>query len=235
MERKGFDPRTLATIAVMTALVLLLTSIIRVPTPAKGYAHLGDTGVFFSAFAFGPWIGAVAGGLGTGLSDLMSPYMQFAPASLLIHGLEGLVAGLLVRRIRGLGGFILAAVVGGIIVVTGYFLVEIPMYGVPAAAGEVPANILQVIIGALVAVPLFTAVRQAYPPITRFASQSDRSAILVVSLLVCLLGIVAGGVMLARLLYWHVFVASFDLPLAVAAGLLLVSGLFGILLQARRR
>ena len=27
------------------------------------------SGIFFSAFAFGPWVGAVAGGLGTALAD----------------------------------------------------------------------------------------------------------------------------------------------------------------------
>ena len=56
MPRKPVDPRALAVTAVMTAIVFVLTSMIRVPTPARGYIHLGDAGIFFSAFAFGPWI-----------------------------------------------------------------------------------------------------------------------------------------------------------------------------------
>ena len=54
MQRTRFDPRMLAIVAVMTAVVFVLTLVIQIPTPAKGYIHLGDTGVFFSAFAFGP-------------------------------------------------------------------------------------------------------------------------------------------------------------------------------------
>jgi energy-coupling factor transport system substrate-specific component len=157
----------LAVIAVMTAIVLVLTYIIRVPTPAKGYAHLGDTGVFFGAFAFGPIVGGVAGGLGTALSDLLAGYLQYAPATLIIHGLEGLAAGWIAWRVRGLIGLILASVVGGIIVVGGYFLFEVVIMGMGAALGEVVPNILQVAIGALVAIPLYTAVRLAYPPITQ--------------------------------------------------------------------
>jgi len=167
----SFDPRMLAVIAVMTAIVLLLTYVVRVPTPAKGYAHLGDTGVFFGAFAFGPIVGAIAGGLGTALSDLLAGYFQYAPVTLVIHGLEGLVAGSIAWRVRGLAGLILAAVAGGIIVVGGYFLYEVVLTGVGAALGEVVPNILQVSIGALIAIPLYTAIRLAYPPITKLREQ----------------------------------------------------------------
>lgn len=164
---RSFDPRMLATIAVMTAIVLVLTTIVRVPTPAKGFAHLGDTGVFFGAFAFGPIVGAVAGGLGTALADLLAGYFQFAPATLIIHGLEGLAAGWIALRVRGLAGLVLAAVVGGAIVVAGYFLYEVLIQGVGSAAGEVVPNLLQVAIGAVVGIPLFMAIQQAYPPILR--------------------------------------------------------------------
>jgi len=40
------------------------------------------------------------------------------------HGLEGWAAGWLVRRVAGSAGLILAAVVGGVIVVAGYFLAD---------------------------------------------------------------------------------------------------------------
>ena len=69
MQRKALDPRILAMTAVMTAIVFVLTQVNQIPTPDEGYVHLGDAGIFFSAFAFGPWIGAIAGGLGTALAD----------------------------------------------------------------------------------------------------------------------------------------------------------------------
>lgn len=199
MQRKTLNPRTLAIIAAMTAIVFVLTRAIQVPTPAKGYTHLGDTGIVFASLAFGPWVGAVAGGLGTALSDATSgPYAAFAPASLVIHGAQGLVMGLLwsqwtavtawigtrlaqrqqpraqpqpTRRLATgsafVLGIILCLVAGGLIVVAGYFLVELAFEGLGAAAGEVVPNILEVAIGGTAGALLFLAVRQAYPPIMR--------------------------------------------------------------------
>ncbi|NIV36964.1 MAG: ECF transporter S component [Anaerolineae bacterium] len=167
MQRNRLDPRMLAVVAVMTAVVFVLTVVIQIPTPAKGYIHLGDTGVFFSAFAFGPWVGAIAGGLGTGLADIAAGYPQWAIFSFLIHGAQGLVAGLLYRKWPSIWGLISSAVIGGVIVVLGYLFAGMILSGVAAAVAEVPLNIIQVAAGAVVAVPLFLAVRRAYPPITR--------------------------------------------------------------------
>ncbi len=168
MSRRSFDPRVLAVTAVMTAIVFVLTSMVRVPTPARGYIHLGDAGVFFSAFAFGPWIGAVAGGLGTFLADVAGGFPQWAVFSLLIHGLQGWVVGWTGQRWQGVAGLLLPTVLGGVIVVVGYFLAGILLSGVGAAVGELPMNIIQVAAGAVVGVPLYVAVRQAYPPLLRW-------------------------------------------------------------------
>jgi len=168
MSRRSFDPRLLAVTAVMTAIVFVLTSMVRVPTPARGYIHLGDAGVFFSALAFGPWIGAVAGGLGTFLADVAGGFPQWAVFSLLIHGLQGWVVGWTSQRWQGVAGLLLSTVLGGVIVVVGYFVAGIILSGIGAAVGELPMNIIQVAVGAAVGVPLFVAVRQAYPPLLRW-------------------------------------------------------------------
>ena len=123
MQRKALDPRILAITAVMTAIVFVLTRLVQLgPTPVGGYIHLGDVGVFFSAFALGPWVGAVAGGLGTALADWTSPFAQWGIASLLIHGTQGWVAGWISARWQDTKGLILASVVGGVIVVVGYLI-----------------------------------------------------------------------------------------------------------------
>lgn len=171
MERKSINPRTLAVTAVMTAIVFVLTRMVQVPTPAKGYIHLGDAGVFFSAFAFGPWVGAVAGGLGTALSDVTSGFPQWAIFTLVIHGLEGWIVGWASSRWDGVAAIILSTVAGGVVVVVGYLGAGIILSGLGAAAAEVPLNAIQVAGGALVGVPLFAAVRQAYPPILRFSQR----------------------------------------------------------------
>ncbi len=171
MQRNAMNPRTLAVTAVMTAVVFVLTGLVRVPTPARGYIHLGDAAIFFSAFAFGPWVGAVAGGLGTGLADIAGGYPQWAIFSLLIHGAQGWVVGWTSGRWPGLAGLILSAVVGGVIVVVGYLGAGMLLSGPAAALGELPLNILQVGTGAVVGILLFLAVRRAYPPIAHWGNR----------------------------------------------------------------
>jgi uncharacterized membrane protein len=56
-------------------------------------------------------------------------------------------------------------------VVIGYLAAGMLLSGVGAALGELPLNVIQVSAGAVVGVPLFVAVRQAYPPITRLGRQ----------------------------------------------------------------
>jgi hypothetical protein len=65
-----------------------------------------------------------------------------------------------------------AAAVGGLIVVGGYFLYQwlILRLGIGAALVEVPANILQASVG-LVGVPLYVLVRRAYPPLIRWTQR----------------------------------------------------------------
>lgn len=168
MSRRSLDPRILAVTAMMTAIVFILTRIVQVgPTPVGGYIHLGDVGVFFSAFAFGPWVGAIAGGLGTALADFTSPFAQWTIPSLLIHGIQGWVAGWISARWQGVTGLIVASVAGGVIVVVGYLMAGTYFNGLAVALTEVPLNVIQVTVGAILAAPLFAAVRRAYPPIAR--------------------------------------------------------------------
>ncbi len=171
MSRRAFDPQLVAVTAVMTAIVFVLTRVVQIPTPAKGYIHLGDAGIFFSAFAFGPWVGAVSGGLGTGLADVTSGYPQWAIFSFVIHGLQGWVVGWTSAKWQGAMGMIFSTLLGGAIVLVGYLFAGMILSGVGAALAEVPLNALQVAAGALVGVPLFVAVRQAYPPILRLGRQ----------------------------------------------------------------
>jgi len=171
MQRKPFDPRLLAVTAVMIAVVFVLTRVVQVPTPVVGYIHLGDLGVFFGAFAFGPVVGAVAGGLGTALADYTSAYAQWTIFSLLVHGTQGLVAGWLVTRWKGTPGLVAASLAGIAIVIIGYLLAGTLLEGFGPALTEVPLNLIQASVGAVVGAPLYAAVRRAYPPVTRFVSR----------------------------------------------------------------
>ena len=167
---RGVPIREIALTALMAALIFVLTAVPRIPVPATGgYIHLGDVGVTFAACAFGPWVGMVAGGLGTALADLLG-YPQWAIFSLLIHGLQGLAVGWILRRDVNWLTSVQATLVGAIIVVAGYFLAGVILQGPAVAVLEVLPNTVQGISGGLLGLPLFIAVREAYPPVEGFRS-----------------------------------------------------------------
>jgi uncharacterized membrane protein len=165
----------LALVAVLAAVTALFTYAVRIPVaPTRGYINLGDVAIYFSAFTFGPITAFVAGGVGTAIADLFSGYSQWAPISLVVHGLQGLVAGLIaVTWASGekpnLGQislrWILAALAGTIIMCGGYLSAQIFMVGIGAALVELPGNVVQSVVGALGGIPLTLAVRKAYPPV----------------------------------------------------------------------
>ncbi|HET90444.1 MAG TPA: ECF transporter S component [Chloroflexi bacterium] len=171
---KSFNATTLAVTAVMIALVAVATGFLpRLPIPGTGgYVHLGDIFVFFSAFAFGPVVGAVAGGVGCALADLLGGYVVWAPLTLVAHGVQGFVAGYLGRG-KSWAGLVVAWIFGAICLVGLYFLGELlPVYGGYAGAlTEVIPNLMQALIGGVVGIPLVLLVRQAYPPIEQMGTR----------------------------------------------------------------
>lgn len=165
MNRR-LSPARIALLAVLIALTTVFTLLVRVPTPARGYVNLSDVAVTFASLLFGPWIGAAAGGIGTALADLLGGFAAFAPLSLVAHGLEGLVIGLLALGRRSLSSLILAWLAGSVVMVACYLIGEGLFYtGWPAAIAEAPLNAFQALIGGLVGIPLVLAVRRAYPPV----------------------------------------------------------------------
>ena len=168
-SRQALDARTIALTGIMIAVVAAFTLLIRIPVAATGgYVNLSDVAIFFTAFTFGPVAGLVAGGVGTGLADVVGGFPEFAWLSFIAHGLEGLLAGYIVRRGTGTGPMFLGWLLGAAAMVLGYFLGEtLILTGIGPALAEAPFNTLQVIVGGIVGVALTIAVRQAYPPITQ--------------------------------------------------------------------
>lgn len=165
--------RQIVLAGVMIALVAVFTLAIRVPfAPTRGYFNFSDVAVFFAGFAFGPWMGLIAGGVGAGLADVVGGYAMYAPLTFLAHGLEGLVAGYVGGKERGVPRMVLGWALGAIVMLAFYFLGEAFGFGMgigPAATEALTINIPQVVAGGIVAIPLVSAVRRAYPPITQWA------------------------------------------------------------------
>ena len=148
--------------AMLTAMVCVATMLIRIPTMV-GYTNLGDGFILLSAFLFGPFYGAVAGGIGSMLADIISGYAFYAPATLVIKGLIAVIAALLWKAMSKRGGDkvwkkILASLVAEIWMAAGYWTFETLFLGeAKAALATVPNNIAQGLVGVVLGMVLYYA------------------------------------------------------------------------------
>ncbi|NMB47203.1 MAG: ECF transporter S component [Firmicutes bacterium] len=155
----------LVLVALFTALVALATMVINVPMVAtQGFINVGDTIIFLSALLMGPRVGIIAGGLGSALADLLLGYAHWAPWTLVIKAVEGLIAGLIghavYRKERQVGfRVIIALVISALWMVVGYYLAGGVMVGFHTALASVPGNLLQGLGSVILALPLLHAFR----------------------------------------------------------------------------
>jgi uncharacterized membrane protein len=157
-----FGSREIATISVMGALTCIATMVFTFPIPAtSGYFNFGDAIVMTTALAFGPVIGAIAGGLGSGLADLLGGWYNWVIFTAVIKGVEGYIAGILAGdpETRTFNKTVIAWFVGAIVMVAGYFVVQVFMYGLGAAMAEAPFNLVQMSVAGIVGVPVSIAVK----------------------------------------------------------------------------
>ena len=97
--------------ALMTALVYVFTAFINIRLPIAangGLIHLGNVPLFIGAILFGRRVGAIAGGVGMALFDLLSGWTVWAPFTLVTVGLMGYVVGLIAERKPKFGWYIVA-------------------------------------------------------------------------------------------------------------------------------
>ena len=161
------NPFVISLIAIFAALACVMTMTIEIPVLATGgYINIGDFIVMFTGLMFGPIIGGLAGGIGSCLADLILGWPLYALPTLVIKGLEGFIVGVIANpkkeSIRINLRDILAVTIGGLIMVSGYFIVEafILQYGVLNASIEVPGNLFQFIFGAVASILLIIPIRR---------------------------------------------------------------------------
>lgn len=153
-------------IGIFSALICILTMVISIPIPAtSGFINIGDAGVMITGLLFGPIIGGIAGGVGSSLADIFLGYTIYAPATLIIKGLEGFLVGLIANPKKGDSRInykdILAVITGGILMTYGYFLYEIFLFGVPGAVYELFLNgIIQFGLGSIIAILFILTIRK---------------------------------------------------------------------------
>ena len=160
--------KQLATAGFMAALVMVGTLIIQIPTPAKGYIHLGDSLVYLCGIILGPIMGSFAAAIGSALADLVSGYAIYAPVTFLIKGIDALITGFcyyaLTKKKTALPmtvlGSIVGIVLGGSVMVGGYLGYETFLYGFPTAFLIMIRNITQEAGGGLLDLPLIFTLKK---------------------------------------------------------------------------
>ncbi|MFX0123880.1 MAG: ECF transporter S component [Candidatus Hodarchaeota archaeon] len=91
--------REVAMTAAFIAMVFLSTSLFYIAlVSSTGFFNLGEAFVYLAALIGGPIVGALAGGIGAAMADMVLGYGYFAPATLVFKGLEGFAAGFFYKK-----------------------------------------------------------------------------------------------------------------------------------------
>ncbi len=150
---------------IFISIVLVTTYSTQIPI---GFAvvHAGDAVLFTIAVVFGKKAGAISGGIGMALFDVLSSFASYAPGTLVIRLLCGFVIGLIAHSNNKQGYSlirnIIAMAVGSMIIVSGYFFYELLLYkNIGSASAGLVGNLAQVTFGLLVAIPIIKLVQRS--------------------------------------------------------------------------
>ena len=146
--------------AMFTALVCVAT-LIYIPT-VRGYINMGDAVLLLSTFMLGPVSGAIAGGLGSCIADIILGYSLYAPATLIIKSLMGFSAGCIAKRSNSFLFTAIAAISAELIMAFGYFLFEafILDFGISVFFTSIPGNLVQGLFGIIISIVLFSVLKK---------------------------------------------------------------------------
>ena len=167
-KRVLFSTKWIAYTALLTAMVVAMGYVPGIPV-LTGKIYWCDFAIFTAAYLTDPISAMIVGGIGTTFFDLfgINGTAYNAIPSLLIHGLQGLTAGLIFQVIKKFFNkkdsytreaviAVIASIIPALIVILGYFIKRITWEAMPAEVAllKMPANVLQEIIGIAVAVAI---------------------------------------------------------------------------------
>jgi len=166
--KAGLRTRDLVICSLLTAMVFIATRFMNIRLPVSvngGLIHLGNTILFMSAIVFGKNKGAIAGAFGMGLFDILSGWMLWAPFTFIIRGVMGYITGHVAYLNNKNGNSLVYNIMGilaaSIFMIVGYYITEVILYGnIMAPITSIPGNIIQLAVGAVVAIPLSAALKR---------------------------------------------------------------------------
>ncbi len=119
-------------VAILAALACVFTFFPKVPF-GSGYVHFGDCIIYISSIMLGPISGALVGAVGHSLADLISGYPLFCIPTFIIKALLGYTVGKVLYNQKSTKRYVAASLSSLVIVTGGYFIAEIPLYGIGPA------------------------------------------------------------------------------------------------------
>lgn len=160
----GTNIREMTICAMFIALTYIATAFINIKLPIAangGLIHLGNVPLFVAAVLFGKKTGAVAGGVGMAMFDLLSGWTAWAPFTFVIVGLMGFVTGLVTEKKKSMAFIVVGYILAVLIKIGGYYIAEGIIYGNwIAPLTSIPGNIVQVVTGAVIATPVIGALKK---------------------------------------------------------------------------
>ena len=180
MQRKSsLTTRKIVLTALFAALTVAGSAIrITVPLDIAGTTsfHLGNILCALSGMILGPWLGALAAGIGSAIFDMLNPlFISEAWITFLFKAAYGLIAGLVIRigkKDWGYGKAILASSAGAVVyavlyLLKSYFYNGLLLSGLTADAAwltiiaKLPATLFNAVIAVVAAPLLGVAIRSA--------------------------------------------------------------------------
>ena len=126
--------------------------------------------MILGAWLLGPVYGAVAGGVGPAMADLLSGYAVYVPATLVIKAVMAMTAALMYRAL-GKKGLLLSALAAEVPMVLGYWLFDGALAALSGggdlglclmgSAAGLPSNLVQAAFGAAASTLLALALRRS--------------------------------------------------------------------------
>lgn len=158
--------RTLVIAALFASIICVATFVVKIPSPTtNGYFNLGDCFVLLCGILLNPLYGALAAGIGSALADILSGYIQYAPATFVIKAVMALSFYYIYHVANHkfpLISKIVAGFIAETIMVLGYFGYEsfVLGYGV-GAIGSIFSNASQGIVGISAAFAISQVINQS--------------------------------------------------------------------------
>ncbi len=139
--------------AIFAALICTITLFFPISLP-NGFANLGDSFVILSACLLGKYYGAFAAAIGASLADLLLGYVIYAPATFIIKGIMAICSAVIFINLKNkplMLRTLLACVTSEAIMVLGYFVFEVFVFGYSVAVLDIFGNLLQGVVSVICA------------------------------------------------------------------------------------